>query len=124
MSDANTISKGIAAKLMQTGCVVARAASGQRLFLMTTEFIGEDEPGLAGEKGIMVALEGGGCFLWDGLRELNAFRLISSGFDLATAATLAEVLNEIHTTLRNPGAAKHWDMPVLETSRAPAKENP
>lgn len=95
--DHQTIAEELARKLDANGFHVVRTVKDKRLTFILNDSLGEQPRG-----GIMIALEGGGCHWWDGADgpHENPFRLISSGFDMENAATLAGILNCLRDLLR------------------------
>jgi len=80
----------LARRLIERGAVATTAKDGKRLFFMASRVYG-------GERGeIVVAMQDGGCYVWDGARPVSSFRLLTSGFRIEVAATLAAVLNEVY----------------------------
>lgn len=81
------VAKELHSRLISHGFAVIFTKDGKRLSFITEKHIGQTG------QGIMIALEGGGCHWWSGATIENEFRLISSGFDMINAATLADTLN-------------------------------
>ena len=73
--------------LQVTGTLSMTTVTGKSLFIA--------EGRVFGKEGLMLALEGGGCILWDKVRPLNAFRLITAKFDSAVATTIANLGNAL-----------------------------
>ena len=92
--------QALAKQLLSTGTVITTTPEGRKLFLVSQEVLGHPDRLMIG--GILAALEGGGCFYWDGLATINPFKLISAGFDYDTAATLDGVLRMIGDHMNNP----------------------
>lgn len=85
------VARELSDRLRRDGFAVSRTLSEKRLFLVASSHVGERE----GE--LIISMEAGGCFVWDGSREVNAFLLVGHGFDLSSAATLAAVINALYS---------------------------
>jgi len=75
-------------ELRERGATVLIDPNGKRLVLM--------RGGIAGLDGqVVIAYEGWGTAIFDGDRALNEFRLISSGFSMKVARTVADLVNAV-----------------------------
>lgn len=81
--------RSMAGLILREGVLHRETSIGRHFFIATSEHMGM-APG-----GFVVVMEGGGVFVWDGQGTLTTFRLLSSGFDIETSATLAKVLTAL-----------------------------
>lgn len=101
MTDHSAVTETITNRLLSDGVVVSSRPDGNRLFITTSDHLKMPRP--ATGIGILTAMEGGGCFYWTCDRDVNPFRLLSKGFDMETAATLSDVLNEVYERMKELG---------------------
>lgn len=101
-------------RLLTEGSAKITDGRGRRLYLVHSRLLKEDFDG------IMVAYEGNGAFVFELDRPVNKFRLINSGFDMAVAEVVADLINRmveggvapsISAPKRRPRAIAHSKQP-------------
>lgn len=99
-------------RLRETGCVSITDGLARRLYVADTRLLGDEQ------RGMLLAYEKAGCAVFDGSRPLNAFQLVTAGFQMALATVVAGFVNEL---LQVPPVAA-LPPPVRKTrGKSPAK---
>lgn len=77
-------------QLALEGSCIWTGPEGKRLFLIAANILAMDT-----DRGLLIAYEGEGTMFFELDRPLNVYRLLSAGFSVSVAATLADVVNEL-----------------------------
>lgn len=90
MSTNTDIFDAMRRQLTDVGSCIWTGPEGNRLFLVSSHVLGKDMA-----QGLLIAYEGEGTMFFELDRPLNVYRLLSAGFSVSVAATLADVVNEL-----------------------------
>lgn len=63
---------------------------------------------VSGSNSLIIAQEGGGCYVYSGDKELNEYKLVQAGFSLQVAIEVSKIVNALmtqYTLLKKPRKA-------------------